>query len=117
MDGDRGGDLCSQSKQWKLVVRAYPCAVHGTDLEPSWIKSTHLFLQLVRVGKGVISKIDVALEGKCELAINKKSCGGWFVVKPMEYGFEWIQALIKSKHCFGRETVVVYRHLWMSYAL
>jgi len=29
----------------------------------------------------------------------------------MEYGFEWIQALIESEHCFRGETVVMNCHL------
>ena len=76
-----------------------------------------MLLQFVCVGKRIISKIHVALEGKRELAIDKKSCGSWFVIKPMKYGLEWIQALIKGEHCFRGKTVVMYRHLrGMSYA-
>jgi hypothetical protein len=99
------------------VDTTHPCAVDGTDLKPSWIESTYLLLQFVCVGKGVVSKIHVALESKRELAVNKKSGGSWFVVEPMEYGLEWIQALVKGKHCFRGETIVVYRHLlWVSHA-
>lgn len=88
----------------------HPRAVHGPDFEPGWVEGAHLFLKFIRVRKGVVAKIYVAREGKCELAIDKKPSGGWFVVEPMKYGFEWIQASIESQHCFGGEAVIVYRH-------
>lgn len=70
-----------------------------------------MLLQLVCVRKGVVAKIHVALERKRELAIDEKSRGGWFVVEPVEYGLEGVEALVKGEHRLGRQTVVVYRHL------
>lgn len=109
--GTDAGLMLANPDDGSGVDATHPCAVHGSDLKPGRVESTYLFLQLVCIGKGVISKVHVALEGKRELAVDKKSGGSWFVVEPMEYGLEWIQALIKGKHCFRGETVVVYRHL------
>lgn len=69
-----------------------------------------MFLQFVGIGKGVVSKVHVALEGESELAVHEQPRGNWFVVEPMEYGLERVETIIESQHGFGRETVVVYRH-------
>jgi len=70
-----------------------------------------LLLQFVRVCEGVVAEIHVALEGEREFAIDKTPRGSWFMVEPMKYGFEWIQALIEGEHRFRGKTVVMYRHL------
>ena len=75
-----------------------------------------MLLQFISVGEGVVSKVHVALESKRELAIYKQSRGSWFVVEPMEYGFERVEAPIKGQHCLGGETVIMYRHVGCFFA-
>jgi hypothetical protein len=101
------------------VNATHPRAVHGPDFEPGRVEGAHLFLKFIRVRKGVVAKINVARERKRELAIDKEPSGGWFVVEPMEYGFERIQASIESQHCFGGEAVIVDRHpcWWEKFAM
>lgn len=104
--------VCYQKPgRWKWINTTHPGAVHGADLKPSRIEGTNLLLQFIRVGKGVVSKIHVALERECELAVEKESRRSWLVIEPMEYRFEWIQALIEGEHRLWGETIIVYHHL------
>lgn len=88
-----------REREWTDIT--HPRAIHGPNLEPSGVEGTYLFLQLVRVREGVIAKIYIALERERELAIDKTPRGSWLVVEPMEYGFEWVQALIEGEHRLG----------------
>ena len=101
----------SSEIQGKWADAAHPRTVYGPNLKPGRVKGTYLLLQFIRVRKGVVAEIYVALQGKRELAIDKTSRWGWFMVEPVEYGFEWIQALIEGEHRFGGEAVVMNRHL------
>lgn len=105
------GNYYQEPDRRKWVNAAHPRAVNGPDLEPGRVECTHLLLQFIRVRKGVVAEIYVALQGKRELAIDKPSRGSWFMVEPVKYGFEWIQALIEGEHRFRGKTVVMYRHL------
>ena len=114
-----GSVIRSLAERW--VNATHPRAIHGANLKPGRVEGADLLLQFICIGKGVVSKIHVALKRKCELAIDEKSCGGWFVVQPVEYGFERVQALIKGEHCLGGEPVIMNRHLcwerWNAFAI
>lgn len=85
----------------------HPGTVYRPDLETRWVEGADLLFQLLRVRKGVVSEINVALEGKRKFTVGKELRRCVFVVEPCEERLERIETAVERKHQVGRRRLDV----------
>ncbi len=58
-----------------LGENTYSGGILGSDFKSSWVEPEDLLLEVIGIVKGVVSDIDVALEGECKLSVGEELGG------------------------------------------
>lgn len=111
MEFKRQGALVQRNH--KMSRCTYPSTVYRPNFETRWVQGADLLLELLRVRKGVVSEVDVSLEGERKFAMGEELGRRVFVVEPCEERFEGIETAVERKHQVGRRglDVVGDRHV------
>jgi hypothetical protein len=82
-------------------VATYAGSIDGPDFKTRRSQLADLLLELVVVVEGVVANDDIVGEVECDFAFEKEVARDGFVVEPVEYGLEWVQAAVEYLEYFS----------------